>query len=117
MGFLAGLLLMYVPEEVAWRLFCRVMGPPPGGCNLRRLYLPGLNPLKAELSRFELLLSSHQPALHAHLLALGLPAVLYASQWIMTTYCCPFPVHFAARLVDVMLQVGWGGVGWGGVGG
>lgn len=77
----------------------------PLGPNLRRLYLPGLEPLKLELSRLELLLATHLPQLHAHLLAAGLPAVLYASQWIMTVFACPFPVHFAARLLDVILQV------------
>jgi hypothetical protein len=30
--------------------------------------------------------------------------VLFASQWLLTCYSCPFPVGFACRLVDVMLQ-------------
>ncbi len=59
----------------------------------------------SQLSRFELLLATHLPALHEHLLAAGLPAVLYASQWLMTIYAAPFPVHFAARLIDIMLLV------------
>jgi hypothetical protein len=59
-----------------------------------------------ELSRFELLLATHQPQLHQHLLEAGLPALLYAAQWLMTTYSCPFPVHVAARVLDVLLQSG-----------
>lgn len=59
-----------------------------------------------ELSRFELLLAGHLPALHAHLLAAGLPAVLYASQWFMTLYASPFPLHFGGRILDVLLQSG-----------
>jgi hypothetical protein len=73
------------------RLFQRLMSPE--GPNLRRYYLPGLEHLKLELSCLELLLSSHQPQLHQHLLDAGLPALLYAAQWLMTTYACPFPVH------------------------
>lgn len=65
----------------------------PEGPNLRRYYLPGLDHLKLELSCFELLLSSHHPQLHQHLLDAGLPALLYAAQWLMTTYSCPFPIH------------------------
>jgi hypothetical protein len=76
---------------VCHRLFQRLMSPE--GPNLRRYYLPGLEHLKLELSCFELLLSSHQPLLHQHLLDAGLPAVLYAAQWLMTTYACPFPIH------------------------
>lgn len=29
--------------------------------------------------------------------------VLYATQWLMTTFACPFPFHFAARVVDLLL--------------
>ncbi|KAL4457570.1 hypothetical protein ABPG75_012435 [Micractinium tetrahymenae] len=48
MAFVAGLLLFYVPEEPAFQLFCRLLST--SGPNLRRLYLPGLEGLKAELS-------------------------------------------------------------------
>ncbi|KAI8462415.1 MAG: rab-GTPase-TBC domain-containing protein [Monoraphidium minutum] len=103
-AFAAGMLLMYVPEEVAFNLYCRLMDDPPAGAGLRRLYQPGLEPLKLELSRFELLLASHLPALHAHLHAAGLPPVLYASQWFMTLFASPFPLHFGGRILDVLLQ-------------
>jgi hypothetical protein len=33
-----------------------------------------------------------------------MPAVLYASQWLMTLYASPFPLHFGARVLDVLLQ-------------
>jgi hypothetical protein len=67
--------------------------------------------LQLELSRFELLLSTHAPQLHQHLLDAGLPALLYAAQWLMTCYACPFPIHVAARVLDVLLQVCAGGRG------
>ncbi|KAF6259841.1 rab-GTPase-TBC domain-containing protein [Scenedesmus sp. NREL 46B-D3] len=101
MAFPAGVLLMYLPEEHAFRLFRRMMSSGP---TLRRLYLPGLEFLQLELSRFELLLSTHAPQLHQHLLDAGLPALLYAAQWLMTCYACPFPMHVAARVIDVLLQ-------------
>lgn len=34
--------------------------------------------------------------------AYGVVPVLFASQWFLTAFSCPFPVHFACRLVDVM---------------
>lgn len=76
------------------------------GPQLRRLYLPGLDVLKLELSRFELLMATHYPQLHQHLLEAGLPALLYAAQWFMTLFSCPFPLHVAARVLDILLQVG-----------
>ena len=46
MAFPAGLLLMCVPEPTAFLLYCRLMDDAPGGAGLRKLYLPGLEPLK-----------------------------------------------------------------------
>jgi hypothetical protein len=45
-AFPAALLLMFVPEETAFTLYCRLMDDPPRGAGLRRFYKPGLEPLK-----------------------------------------------------------------------
>jgi len=95
--------LLHHEHVLPWSAGCTAASWSSGP-TLRRLYLPGLDPLKLELSRFELLLATHQPQLHQHLLEAGLPALLYAAQWLMTTYSCPFPVHVAARVLDVLLQ-------------
>lgn len=58
--------------------------------------------------RFEVLLSQLHPSLFAHIQVHGVPSVLYVSQWLMTLYATPFPTHFSARVIDVMLQVGPG---------
>lgn len=84
------------------RLYHRIMTSGP---TLRRYYLPGLETLKIELRRFELLLAVRHPQLHQHLLDAGLPALLYAAQWFMTMFSCPFPLHVAARVLDILLQV------------
>jgi len=34
---------------------------------------------------------------------LGIPPVLYAAQWILTAFACPFPPHVAARVLDAVL--------------
>ena len=59
------LLLVLLPA----RVYCRLMDPD--GPNLRRLYLPGLDALKEELSKFEYLLSHRHPQLHVHLQVWG----------------------------------------------
>ena len=65
MAFVAGCILMYVPEEAAFRLLARLMGDP--GPAVRRFYLPGLEGLKEELRKFEWLLERFLPNLKAHL--------------------------------------------------
>lgn len=92
MAFIAGIILMYMPEHLAFQIFCNLMTPE--GPNIRRFYLPGLDDLKLEMAKFEWLLSRHQPRLFAHLQKHGVPCVLYASQSLLTIFACPFPVEF-----------------------
>lgn len=47
MAFIAGLLLMYLPEEPAYQLFCAVLGP--GGAGMRAFFLPGLESLQTHV--------------------------------------------------------------------
>lgn len=77
MAFVAGLLLMYVPEEPAFRIACRLMSVK--GPNLRILYLPGMEGLKAMLRMFEWLMHACHPELKAHLQVGGKPMLMMAA--------------------------------------
>ncbi len=102
------MILFFAPEHEAFLLLCRLFDE--GGAGLRRLYLPGLEGLKAALRAFEALLARRLPNLAAHLAARGAAPVLYAAQWWLTAFSCPFPVGFSARLLDVALAEGSGAV-------
>ena len=65
MAFIAGIMLMYVPEEPAFRLLARLMGENSVG--MRALFLPGLAGLKQALRMFEWLLARIMPGLRLHL--------------------------------------------------
>jgi hypothetical protein len=104
MAFVAGILLMYLPEQHAFQLFSKLMSSK--GCRLRRLYLDGLRDLKHEMSMFDWLLQRHHPKLSCHLQQHCVPSVLYISQWLLTCFACPFPAYFPAQLVDIMLIEG-----------
>ena len=115
MGFVAGILLMYMPEHLAFELFSTLMSRR--GPNLRRFYLDGMADLKHEMAKFDWLLARHHPRLARHLQEHCIPSVLYVSQWLLTVFACPFPAFFTAQLVDIMLlensdrivmQVCWG---------
>jgi Rab-GTPase-TBC domain len=101
MAFVAGILLMYMPEHLAFQLFCTLMSRD--GPNLRRFYLDGLSDLKHEMAMFEWLLARHHPRLAGHLQQHCIPCVLYVSQWLLTVFACPFPAFFTAQLIDIML--------------
>eukprot|EP00873_Tetraselmis_striata_P025428 jgi/Tetstr1/445692/TSEL_003495.t1 len=108
MAFVAGVLLMYLPEEPAFQAFCSLMDST--GPDLRRFYLPGLEGLKFYLALFEELLVALHPAIAKHLQVHGIPPMLYASQWFLTAFACPFPTTFASRVIDVMLAEHQGGM-------
>ncbi len=65
MAFLVGVLLMYLPEEPAFRTATLLLMPP--GPNLRRLYQPTMEGLKLELRKFEWLMQKFLPELLVHL--------------------------------------------------
>lgn len=65
MAFVTGMILMYIPEEPAFRLLTRLMDER--GANLRQLYLPGLEGLKNYLRMFEWLMDRIHPELREHL--------------------------------------------------
>ena len=102
MAFVAGILLMYVPEEEAFAIFCRLMQ------GLRAMYLPEMMGLKQMLGSFDELLGRYLPTLKEHLEAHGVASLLYCTQWFLSIFACPFPVSFCARIIDVMLLQGGG---------
>lgn len=101
MAFVAGVILMYLPEEPAFRVLCQLLDG--AGVGLRSMYLPGLSGLKEELRMLDWLMERLMPELKQHLEDFGAVPVLYASQWFLTIYSCPFPATFACRVIDVML--------------
>eukprot|EP01026_Neomeris_dumetosa_P008031 TRINITY_DN1251_c0_g1_i4.p1 TRINITY_DN1251_c0_g1~~TRINITY_DN1251_c0_g1_i4.p1 ORF type:complete len:271 (+),score=42.82 TRINITY_DN1251_c0_g1_i4:1-813(+) len=99
MAFIAGMLLMYLDQEPAFRLFCRLME----GVGLRKYYLPDLAGFKNELVKFEFLFNVHLPQLFEHMQEHGALAVLFAAPWFMTSFAASLPPAFSARIIDVML--------------
>ena len=65
MAFVAGVILMYLPEEPAFRVLCQLLDE--GGVGLRTLYLPGLSGLKEELRMLDWLMERLMPNLKQHL--------------------------------------------------
>lgn len=65
MAFVAGVILMYLPEEPAFRVLCQLLDE--SGVGLRSMYLPGLSGLKEELRMLDWLMERLMPELKQHL--------------------------------------------------
>lgn len=97
MNFLAGLLLTYIPEEAdAFGALVVLMH----GRGLRALYLPDMSLLQVRLWQLGKLMS---PSLLTHLESHGALPVLFAPSWFITCFAADFPIHFAARVMDLVI--------------
>ena len=102
MAFPAGLTLMFLQEEIAFKLVSFLMSA--SGCDMRSLYLPGLAGIQGKLSELESNLRTRHPRLSSHFEIHGVSAVLYASSWFLTVFASTFPVMFSARIIDIVIQ-------------
>lgn len=105
MGFLAGLLLLYMSEEdVFWLLVALLKGAVHAP--MEGLYLVGLPLVQQYLFQFEQLVREHLPKLGEHFSQEMINPSMYASQWFITVFSYSFPFNLALRIWDVFLYEG-----------
>ncbi|XP_039854012.1 EVI5-like protein isoform X2 [Panicum virgatum] len=105
MGFLAGLLLLYMSEEDAfWLLVALLKGAVHAP--MEGLYQAGLPLVQQYLSQFEKLVIEHMPKLGQHFIEEMINPSMYASQWFITVFSYSFPFHLTLRVWDVFLYEG-----------
>eukprot|EP00873_Tetraselmis_striata_P024823 jgi/Tetstr1/445087/TSEL_032892.t1 len=105
MGFIAGLLLLYMSEEDAfWTLVALLKGavhPPMEG-----LYSMGLPLLQQYMSHMQALLAVEAPMLAEHLEEQGVLPSMYCSQWFITIFAYNLPFDHLLRCWDIFLHEG-----------
>lgn len=105
MGFVAGLLLLYMSEEDAfWLLVALLKGAVHAP--MEGLYLAGLPLVQQYLFQFENLVKEQLPKLGEHFAQEMINPSMYASQWFITVFAYSFPFHLAIRVWDVFLYEG-----------
>ncbi|BBM98327.1 hypothetical protein Mp_1g12630 [Marchantia polymorpha subsp. ruderalis] len=105
MGFLAGLLLLYMSEEDAfWLLVALLKGAVHAP--MEGLYLAGLPLVQQYLFQFERLVREQLPRLGAHFEEEIINPSMYASQWFITVFSYSFPFSLELRIWDVFLYEG-----------
>lgn len=105
MGFLAGLLLLYMSEEDAfWLLVALLKGAVHAP--MEGLYLVGLPLVQQYLYQLDRLVKEQLPKLGAHFEEEMINPSMYASQWFITVFSYSFPFPLALRIWDVFLSEG-----------
>ncbi|KAL0681113.1 hypothetical protein Bca4012_047960 [Brassica carinata] len=105
MGFVAGLLLLYMSEEDAfWLLVALLKGAVHSP--MEGLYQAGLPLVQKYLLQFDQLVRELMPKLGEHFTQEMINPSMYASQWFITVFSYSFPFHSALRIWDVFLAEG-----------
>ncbi|KAH7852471.1 hypothetical protein Vadar_025168 [Vaccinium darrowii] len=105
MGFVAGLLLLYMSEEDAlWLLVALLKGAVHAP--MEGLYLVVVPLVQQYLFQFESLVREHLPKVGEHFTQEMINPSMYASQWFITVFSYSFPFHLALRIWDVFLHEG-----------
>ncbi|KAL9427563.1 hypothetical protein AB3S75_029700 [Citrus x aurantiifolia] len=105
MGFLAGLLLLYMSEEDAfWLMVALLKGAVHAP--MEGLYQVGLPLVQQYLFQFDHLVKEQLPKLGEHFTKEMINPSMYASQWFITVFSYSFPFHLALRIWDVFLFEG-----------
>ncbi|KAH7688752.1 Rab6 GTPase activator GAPCenA and related TBC domain proteins protein [Dioscorea alata] len=105
MGFIAGLLLLYMSEEDAfWLLVALLKGAVHAP--MEGLYQAGLPLVQQYLFQFEQLVKEYMPKLGEHFSQEMINPSMYASQWFITVFSYSFPFPLALRIWDVFLYEG-----------
>ncbi|CAD7963533.1 unnamed protein product [Amoebophrya sp. A120] len=102
MGFIAGLLLCYLPEEAAFFMLVSLLE----NYRMSGLFKPNLPLLSKYFFQLNLLIRMHLPKLHDHLQLNSVEPTMYASQWFMTVCIYQFRYSTVCRVWDIFLAEG-----------
>lgn len=102
MGFICGLLLMYMREDDAFLMLISLLE----NYRMSGLFMPNLPLLNKYFFQLQRLLEMHMPLLYNHLAQQGVEPTMYASQWFMTVCIYNFPFSTVVRVWDIFLAEG-----------
>lgn len=102
MGFICGLLLMYMSESDAFLMLISLLE----NYRMAGLFMPNLPLLNKYFFQLQRLLEIEMPELHLHLVEQGVEPTMYASQWFMTVCIYNFPFATVVRVWDIFLAEG-----------
>ncbi|ORX49893.1 RabGAP/TBC [Hesseltinella vesiculosa] len=101
-AFVAGPLLVNMPEEEAFSVLVKLMDK----YQLKGHFTPQLNLLHQRMYQLDGLIYDHLPHLHRHFDTQGIRSNMYASQWFMTLFAYKFDFDFVFRVYDLILSQG-----------
>jgi len=102
MGFICGVLLMYMGEDDAFLMLISLLE----NYRMAGLFMDNLPLLNKYFFQLQRLIEMHMPLLYSHFAQQGVEPTMYASQWFMTVCIYTFPFSTVVRVWDIFLAEG-----------
>lgn len=102
LSFVAGVLLLHMSEEDAFKLLKFLMYD----MGLRKQYRPDMVTLQIQMYQLSRLLHDYHRDLYNHLEEFEIGPSLYAAPWFLTMFASQFPLGFVARVFDMIYLQG-----------
>ncbi|XP_074003425.1 TBC1 domain family member 1 [Numenius arquata] len=102
LSFVAGVLLLHMSEEDAFRMLKFLMFD----IGLRKQYRPDMTILQIQMYQLSRLLHDYHRDLYNHLEEHEIGPSLYAAPWFLTMFASQFPLGFVARVFDMLFLQG-----------
>ncbi|XP_075424079.1 TBC1 domain family member 1 isoform X7 [Ascaphus truei] len=102
LSFVAGILLLHMSEEDAFRMLKFLMYD----MGLRKQYRPDMITLQIQMYQLSRLLHDYHRDLYNHLEEYEIGPSLYAAPWFLTMFASQFPLGFVARVFDMIYLQG-----------
>ncbi|XP_073898562.1 TBC1 domain family member 1 isoform X4 [Castor canadensis] len=102
LSFVAGILLLHMSEEEAFKMLTFLMFD----MGLRKQYRPDMIILQIQMYQLSRLLHDYHRDLYNHLEEHEIGPSLYAAPWFLTVFASQFPLGFVARVFDMIFLQG-----------
>ncbi|KAI9272577.1 rab-GTPase-TBC domain-containing protein [Sporodiniella umbellata] len=102
LAFVAGPLLLNMPEEEAFGVLVQLLGK----YDIRQQFTPQMDLLLLRLYQFDGLLQDRLPHVYRHFNQQGIRSNMYASQWFLTLFAYKFPLEVVYRVYDLLFVEG-----------
>lgn len=102
LSFVAGILLLHMSEEEAFKMLKFLMFD----MGLRKQYRPDMIILQIQMYQLSRLLHDYHRDLYNHLEEHEIGPSLYAAPWFLTVFASQFPLGFVARVFDMIFLQG-----------
>ncbi|XP_071288659.1 TBC1 domain family member 1 isoform X4 [Agelaius tricolor] len=102
LSFVAGVLLLHMSEEDAFKMLKFLMFD----IGLRKQYRPDMTILQIQMYQLSRLLHDYHRDLYNHLEAHEIGPSLYAAPWFLTMFASQFPLGFVSRVFDMLFLQG-----------